>query len=126
MDIKPIKSDTDFSQALARIEHLMRLSPKTGTPEFDELEVLSILAERYEEERFSVDMPDPVEAIKFRMEQQGLRAKDLVPIFGSSGRVSEILNRRRSLSLGMIRRLAEKLGLQPGILLKEYPLDKPR
>jgi len=109
MNIRPIRSADDHESALKRIEALM--SAKEGTPEGDELDVLTTLVDAYEKEHFPSDSPDPVEAILFRMEQMGLKRKDLEPFLGSRARVSEILNRRRGLSLAMIRSLHEHLDI---------------
>lgn len=109
MEIHPIRNERDYRTALARIETLMDAGP--GSPDGDELEVLATLVEAYEAQRHPVEPPDPIDAIVFRMEQQGLTRKDLEPYLGHSGRVSEILNRRRALSLDMIRRLHSGLGI---------------
>ena len=107
MTIRPIRSASDHESALKRIEALM--SAEKDTTEGDELDVLVTLVDAYENEHFSIDAPDPIEAIKFRMEQLGLERKDLEPYLGSRARVSEVLNRRRGLSLSMIRALHENL-----------------
>lgn len=124
--IKPIRSDEDYQVALKRIESLMAV--EEGTPESDELEVLSTLVELYEEQHFPIAWPDPVEAIRFRMEQAGLSARDLVPFIGSRAKVSEVLSGKRSLTLQMIRALHEHLNIpaevllhQPGASLPETP-----
>ena len=109
MTIRPIRNESDHESALKRIEALM--SAKDGTAEGDELDVLATLVEVYEKEHFPIRAPDPVEAIKFRMEQMGLDRKDLEPFIGSRARVSEILNKRRGLSLAMIRSLHENLDI---------------
>ena len=107
--IKPIKTEKDYQTTLKRIESLM--DAPEGTPQANELEVLATLAELYEEEHFPIDSPDPIEAIKFRMEQAGLSLRDLVPFMGSYTEVSEVLSGKRSLTLEMIRALHEHLGL---------------
>ncbi|QUN32648.1 transcriptional regulator (plasmid) [Cupriavidus sp. KK10] len=107
MDIKPIRTEQDYSTAMERIRQLW--GAPVGSPEGDELEVLSILVERYEEEHYPIPPSDPVEAIKFRLDQQGLTTRDLEPFIGSSGRVSEVLNRKRKLSLSMVKRLHDGL-----------------
>jgi len=107
MNVNPIRTDEDHTQALDRIDRLMDARP--GTPESDELEVLATLVEAYEDEHFPIDDPDPVSAIRFRMDQLGLTRQDLEPLLGSRGRVSEILNGRRALSIEMIRRLHREL-----------------
>ena len=105
MTIRPIRNNSDHENALKRIEALM--SALQDTAEGDELDVLATLVDAYEKEHFPIDAPDPVEAIKFRMEQMGLERKDLEPYLGSRARVSEVLNKRRGLSLAMIRSLHE-------------------
>ncbi|MDN3559242.1 helix-turn-helix domain-containing protein [Vreelandella neptunia] len=107
MNIQPIHNDADLDRAFARLEELWAAEP--GTPEADEIEVLSILIEKYEDKHFPIGQSDPIEAIKFRMEQQGLTPRDLEAYIGSSGRVSEVLNRKRKLSLRMIKSLHEGL-----------------
>ncbi|TDV99126.1 HTH-type transcriptional regulator/antitoxin HigA [Halomonas alkaliantarctica] len=107
MNIQPIHNDADLDRAFARLEELWAAEP--GTPEADEIEVLSILIEKYEDKHFPIGPSDPIEAIKFRMEQQGLTPRDLEAYIGSSGRVSEVLNRKRKLSLRMIKSLHEGL-----------------
>jgi HTH-type transcriptional regulator/antitoxin HigA len=109
MDIRPIKSEQDYEHALARVDELMGAEPDTS--EGDELEVLATLVESYEDKQFPIESPDPVEAILFRMEAMDLTRKDLEPYIGSRHRVSEVLNRKRELSLNMIRRLHEGLGI---------------
>jgi HTH-type transcriptional regulator/antitoxin HigA len=109
MRIQPIRTDADHAAALRRIDELMDAAE--GTPEADELDVLATLVEAYEDRNFPVDDPDPLAAIQFRMEQLGLTRKDLEPLLGSRGRVSEVLNGRRALSLPMIRRLHRELGI---------------
>jgi HTH-type transcriptional regulator/antitoxin HigA len=115
MNVKPIKTKADYQDALARIEKLM--SAKFGTNRGDELDVLATLVEAYEQKHFPIATADPVEAILFRIEQQGLDRKDLEPFIGSRHRVSEILNRKRSLSIDMIRRLHSGLQIPLEILV---------
>jgi len=103
MDIHPIKTEADYERALAEIERLWGAAE--NTPEGDKLDILLTLVEAYEQAHYPIDPPDPVEAIRFRMEQMGLSRKDLEPYLGKRGRVAEVLNRQRSLSLNMIRRL---------------------
>ncbi|MBL3588950.1 MAG: ImmA/IrrE family metallo-endopeptidase [gamma proteobacterium endosymbiont of Lamellibrachia anaximandri] len=117
--IKVIKSEQGHEQALARLMSLMDADPAPGSREGDELDVLAFLIERYEQEQFPMDTPDPIEAIKFRMEQQGLRNKDLVPYFGSASKASEVLNGKRKLSLNMIRKLTTGLGIPAEVLIRE-------
>lgn len=109
MKIRPIRNARDHERALKRIQALM--SAKPGTDDGDELDVLATLVDAYESKQFPIDTPDPIEAIKFRMEQLGLERKDLEPLIGSRARVSEVLNKRRGLSLKMIRALHEKLDI---------------
>ena len=117
MNIHPIHNDDDHSRALSEIERLWG-SPE-GTPEADALEVLVTLVDAYEAKHHAIDPPDPIEAILFRMEQQGLTPRDLEPYIGPSGRVSEVLNHKRPLSLGMIRSLHHGLGIPAHVLLQE-------
>ena len=116
MDIKPIKTKTDYRAALKEIENLMRAGP--GTPEGERLDVLVTLVEAYEKKHFPLDLPDPVEAIKFRMEQMGLTPKDLAPMIGRMNRVYEILNHKRPLTVKMIWRLHKGLGIPAESLIK--------
>ncbi|MBI2073815.1 MAG: transcriptional regulator [Gemmatimonadetes bacterium] len=117
--IRPIKTEDDYERALAAADRLMDAEPDTA--EGDLLDVWVTLIEAYEAKRWPIDLPDPIEAIRFRMEQQHLRPKDLEPFLGPSGRVSEVLNRRRPLTLGMIRRLERGLGIPARILIREAP-----
>jgi HTH-type transcriptional regulator/antitoxin HigA len=120
---KVIKTTAEHKRALARIEELYTAKP--GTPKGDELELLILLVETYEAKEFPIDLPDPIEAIRFRMQQANLKQKDLIPIFGSKSKVSEVLNGKRELSLSMIRKLASELGIPTEVLLQERgaPLD---
>ena len=118
--IKPIKNESDYDAALERIDQLMDASK--NTPEGDELEVLALLVEQYETSHYPIDLPDPIEAIRFRMEQFGLQDKDLVKYIGRSGRVSEILNYKRKLTLPMIRKLHTGLKIPTESLIKDYPV----
>lgn len=122
MNIKPIKTQEDNRAALARISEIFDAEP--NTPEGDELDVLATLVEAFEEANYPIAPPDPIEAIKFRMEQQGLEDKDLVPFLGQRSRVTEILNRQRSLSISMIRKLHKGLRIPLDSLVKEYQLVK--
>jgi len=119
MYLKVIRSETEHQQALAALSALMDRDPTAGTPEADKLDVLALLIERYEQEAHPVDLPGPVEAIRFRMEQQGLRQKDLIPYIGSAARVSEVLNGKRQLSINMMRKLNSDLGIPAEVLLHE-------
>lgn len=127
IEIRPIKTESDYERALATVDRLMDAGP--DTPEGDALEVLVTLIEAYEAKRWTIDLPDPIEAIRARMERQRLRPKDLQPFLGPSGRVSEVLNRRRPLTLTMIRRLEHGLGIPARILIREPvapPARKPK
>jgi HTH-type transcriptional regulator / antitoxin HigA len=117
MDIKPIRTKADYKAALKAVESLM--GAKARTSEGDRLDVLVTLLEGYERQHFPMDLPDAVEAIKFRMEQQGLTPKDLEPLIGRSNRVYEVLNRRRGLTLAMIQRLHAGLGIPAESLLRQ-------
>jgi len=117
--IKLIKTKKEHAAAIARISDLMDADPAPGSAEENELELLALLAETYEKESIKRQLPDPIEAIRFRMDQQGLTNKDLEPIIGSKSKVSEILNRKRSLSLSMIRRLNYSLGIATEVLLQD-------
>lgn len=118
MNIKPIRTKKDYEQALARLEVIF--DSKKGTDEGDELEILGMLIENYENENFPVGFPDPVEAIKFRMEQLGYNQTDLANVVGLKSRASEILNRKRKLSLEMIRQLHDKLNIPTEVLIQAY------
>jgi HTH-type transcriptional regulator/antitoxin HigA len=121
---KPIRTKKEYEGALLEVEGL--LNAPAGSAEADKLELLSILLEAYEEEHHPIGPADPIEAIKFRMEQGGLSRKDLEPYIGSRARVSEVLNRRRRPSVEMIRRLHSGLGIPAEVLLRPYPLKKNR
>ena len=116
--MKPIKSENDYHHALARMDQIFDASP--GTAEGDELEILGILIDKYEQLHFPIDLPDPVEAIKFRMEQLNYNQNDLARILGLKSRASKILNRKRKLSLEMIRRLHEILHIPTDVLIQAY------
>ncbi len=121
-DLKPIRTDADHELAMAEVERLW--GAKSGTPQGDRLDVLVTLIEAYEKELYSFDPPDPIEAIQFRMEQLGLARKDLEPFIGSRARVAEVMNRKRGLSIDMIRRLNEGLGISGDILIRPTREDK--
>lgn len=118
MNIRPIKNEADHAAALKAISKLMASDPLLDTPEGDRLDVLVTLVQAYEAKHHPIDPPDPVEAIKFRMEQQGLTARDLEPMIGSSGRVSEVLGGKRGLSMNMVRRLHAGLGIAAETLIR--------
>ena len=117
MDVKPIKTKTDHKRALKEIEALM--SARANSPEGEHLEVLATLVEAYEKKNIPLELPDPIEAIKFRMEQSGLGPKDLIPMIGQLNRVYEVLNRKRPLTLEMIRRLHRQLGIPAESLIND-------
>ncbi|MEW5893738.1 MAG: transcriptional regulator [Pseudomonadota bacterium] len=118
MDIRPIRTRADYKAALRAVAPFFENEPKPGTPDGDRFEILLTLIEAYEAKHFPIDLPDPVEAIKFRMEQAGLTPKDLQPMIGKLNRVYEVLNRKRPLSLAMIRKLHEGLGIPAESLIK--------
>ncbi len=121
MEIRPIKTENDYNEALANIEQLMKseLKPSDG----DKLDVLTTLVEAYEEKHYPIAPPDPIEAILHYMEAQGITRKDLEKYIGNRARVSEILNRKRALSISMIRNLQEGLGISAEILIRPYALN---
>lgn len=123
MDIKPIRTAKDHAWALREIEGLWDKA-KAGTAEGDRFEVLSALVDVYEREHFEIPAPDPIEAIRFRMDQEGLTNNDLLPIFKTRARVSEVMGRRRRLNLSMIRRLHERLEIPIECLVADYRLKK--
>jgi HTH-type transcriptional regulator / antitoxin HigA len=116
MDIEPIKTARDYRRALNEIETLM--AAKRNTPKGDRLDVLVTLVEAWESKHYPLDLPDPIEAIKYHMDQSGLQPRDLIPFIGSRNRVHEVLNRKRPLTLKMIRRLHEELGIPAESLIK--------
>ena len=120
--IKPIRTKKDYEAALVELEKLW--GSKSGTTAGDRLDVIATLIDAYEAEHFPMEPPNPIEAIKFRMEQQGLTRKDLEPLIGTRTRVAEVLNGRRSLSIAMIRRLNDKLGISAEVLIRPSRRDK--
>jgi HTH-type transcriptional regulator/antitoxin HigA len=117
MDIRPIRTEADYRATLQDISALVDSDPEPGTPEGDRLDALATLVQSYEARHFPVGTPDPIEAIRFRIEQGGLSVKDLEPIIGKSNRVYEVLNRKRPLTLAMIRRLHRRLGIPADVLI---------
>jgi HTH-type transcriptional regulator / antitoxin HigA len=115
-EVRPILTKRDYESALKEVERLW--GAKAGTSEGDRLDVLATLVDAYEAEHYPMDPPDPVEAIKFRMEQQGLTRRDLEEIIGTRTRIAEVLNRKRGLSIAMIRRLHERLGISADVLIR--------
>ncbi|WP_298248397.1 helix-turn-helix domain-containing protein [uncultured Christiangramia sp.] len=118
MKITPIRNEQDYQNALERLEVIF--DAKKGTEDGDELEILSILIDNYENEHFPIGMPDPIEAIKFRMEQMGMKQKDLAEVFGFKSRVSEILSKKRKLTLEMVRKLNTTLHIPTEVLIQDY------
>ena len=118
MNIKPIKTKKDYEQALARLEIIF--DANKNTPKGDELELLGMLIDNYENDKFPIGFPDPVEAIKFRMEQLGYTQTDLANVVGLKSRASEILNRKRKLSLEMIRQIHDRLNIPTEVLIQAY------
>ncbi len=115
-ELKPIRTKRDYEAALKEVERLW--GAKAGTAEGDRLDVLATLIDVYEAQHYPIDPPDPIEAIKFRMEQQGLSRRDLEQIIGTRTRIAEVLNRKRGLSITMIRRLHERLGISAEVLIR--------
>jgi HTH-type transcriptional regulator/antitoxin HigA len=120
--LRPIRTEADYDAALAEIESLFEAAP--NTPESDRLEVLTTLVEAYEARNYPILPPDPIEALLYHMESRGLSRRDLEPYLGSRARVAEILNRRRSLTVEMIRRLNQGLGMPAEVLIRAYPLQR--
>ena len=118
MEISPIKTEKNYKRALERLEEIF--DAELGSKNGDELEILSILIEKYEKENFPIGMPDPIEAIKFRMEQLGMKQKDLAEVVGLKSRVSEILNKKRKLTIDMIRKLSKSLSIPTEVLIQDY------
>jgi len=118
MRILPIRTEKDYEKTLERLEEIF--DSKRGSKEGDELEILSILIDQYEKENFPIGLPDPIEAIKFRMDQMGIKQKDLVEYLGFKSRVSEIMNKKRKLTLDMIRSLNRNLNIPTEVLVQEY------
>ena len=118
MSIKPIKKEADYLEALKRMELLF--DAPVGTPESDEADILGLLIDEYEKKHYPIDSPDPIEAIKIRMEEMQLKQVDLVNVIGSRSRVSEVLNRKRHLTVPMIRNLHRHLNISPKILISDY------
>ena len=120
MSITPIKTENDYRDALKRMEQLF--DAPVNTPESDEADMLGLLLDEYEKKHYPIEAPDPIEAIKIRMEEMQLKQKDLVFVIGSRSRVSDILNRKRKLTVEMIRKLNRQLNISPNILINDYEL----
>jgi HTH-type transcriptional regulator/antitoxin HigA len=121
MDLKPIKTEADYRAALKRLEEIF--DAPNGTPESDELDILGLMVDDYENIHYPIEAPDPIEAIKIRMEEMQLKQVDLIPEIGGKSRVSEVLNRKRRLTVDMIRKLTNRLNLSANLLIKEYQLS---
>jgi len=122
MNIQPIKSELDYQQALKRLEVVF--DALIGTPESDEADLLGFIIDDYEKKHYPIEAPDPIEAIKIRMEEMQLKQIDLINEIGGKSRVSEILNRKRKLTVDMIRKLTARLNLSPGLLIRDYQLTR--
>lgn len=122
MNIKPVKTEADYRDALKRLEIIFDAA--IGTPESDEADVLGLMIDEYEKKHYPIEAPDPIEAIKIRMEEMKLKQVDLVDAIGGKSRVSEVLNRKRKLTIDMIRNLTKRLNLSPGLLIKDYQLAR--
>ena len=122
MNITPIRSDSDYRIALKRLEKIF--DAPIGTSESDEADILGLIIDEYEKKHYAIDSPDPIEAIKIRMEEMHLKQVDLVDDIGGKSRVSEILNRKRKLTVDMIRNLTKRLNLSPGLLIGDYQLSR--
>ena len=120
MNIEPIKTDADYQNALKRLEVIFDAT--IGTQESDEADVLGLMIDEYEKKHYPIEAPDPIEAIKIRMEEMQLRQVDLAEAIGGKNRVSEVLNRKRKLTVEMIRNLSVRLNLSPGLLIHDYQL----
>ncbi|MFH2141139.1 MAG: transcriptional regulator [Bacteroidota bacterium] len=122
MNIKPIKTDSDYRSALKRLESIF--DAPVGTSESDEADILGLIVDEYEKKHYHIETPDPIDAIKIRMEEMELKQVDLVEAIGGKSRVSEILNRKRKLTVEMIRNLTSRLNLSPGLLIGDYQLSR--
>jgi HTH-type transcriptional regulator/antitoxin HigA len=123
-DLKPLRTEADYEATLVEVERLW--GTPSGTADGDRLDILATLIDAYESEHFPMEPPDPIDAIRFRMEQQGLSRKDLEGLIGTRTRIAEVLNRRRGLSINMIRRLHERLGISAEVLIRPTRATKPR
>ncbi|HHU34713.1 MAG TPA: transcriptional regulator [Bacteroidetes bacterium] len=120
MKIRPIKTEADYRLALKRLEEIF--DAPIGTSDSDEADILGLLVDEYEKKHYHIDTPDPIEAIKIRMEELQLKQVDLIEVFGSKSRASEVLNRKRKLTLEMIRNLTKRMNLSPNLLISDYQL----
>ena len=121
MKIKPIKTEKQYFEALEQLELIF--DAKENTPEGDEAEILSLLIDTFENKHYQIEAPDPIEAIRIRMEEMNLKQKDMVEIIGSKSKTSEVLNRKKRLTLDMVRNLQEKLNLSASLLITTYPIN---
>lgn len=122
MNIKMIKTEDEYHEALNRLNEIFDAQPETS--EGEEAELLALLIENYEEDFYKINAPDPIVAVKIRMEEMALKQKDLIGVLGSKGIVSEVLSRKRKLTVKMIRNLSEKLKIDPGILVRDYQINQ--
>jgi len=122
MNIKPIKSEADYKLALKRLEEIFEAP--IGTKESDEADILGLMVDEYEKKHYPIEAPDPIEAIKIRMEEMQLKQVDLVDVIGGKSRVSEVLNRKRKLTIEMIRNLTKRLSLSSDLLITDYQLSR--
>ncbi len=122
MDIKPIKTESDYRMALKKFEDIF--DAQIGSPESDEADILGLMVDDYERKHYPMEAPDPIEAIKIRMEEMHLKQNDLIDVIGGKSRVSEILNRKRKLTIEMIRKLTIKLNISPRVLISDYHLTR--
>ena len=122
MELKPIRSETDYQSALLRLDEIF--DAPAGTPESDEADILALMVDEYERKHSPIEAPDPIEAIKIRMEEMNLRQADLAEVIGGKNRVSEVLNRKRRLTVEMIRNLTARLNLSPALLISDYQLSR--
>jgi len=122
MNIKPIITEVDYRLALKRLDEIF--DAEIGTPESYEADILGLMIDEYEKKHYPIEAPDPIEAIKIRMEEMNLKQVDLVEVIGGKSRVSEILNRKRKLTVEMIRKLTKKLNLSPELLINDYQLTR--
>jgi HTH-type transcriptional regulator/antitoxin HigA len=124
MTLRPIKTEDDYKAVLTEIERLFEAVPET--PEGDRLDILTLLVEAYEEQHHPIPPPDPLAALEYHLESRGLTRRDLEPYLGSRARVAEVMNRRRALTIDMIRRLHQGLGISAEVLIQPYPLQAQR
>jgi len=122
MNLKPLKSEADYRLALKRFEEIF--DAEVGTPESDEADILGLMIDEFENKQYPIEAPDPIEAIKIRMEEMQLKQIDLIDTIGGKSRVSEVLNRKRKLTVGMIRNLTKRLNISPGVLINDYQLTR--